>query len=81
MFQLTKGADGVVDTARLRRAVNRTARNYTVHPNDLLNIQVFTNKGEKLIDPNGELRFGAAGLGGGTPTSQPSSIQVAGRQE
>jgi polysaccharide export outer membrane protein len=59
MFQLSKGADGVVDTAKLRRAVNRTARNYTIHPNDLLNIQVFTNKGEKLIDPNGELRFGS----------------------
>ncbi len=58
MFQLTKGPDGVVDTAKLRRAVNRTARNYTIHPNDLLNIQVFTNKGEKLVDPNGELRFG-----------------------
>lgn len=58
MFQLTKGPDGVVDTAKLRRAVNRTARNYTIHPNDLLNIQIFTNKGEKLIDPNGELRFG-----------------------
>ena len=66
MFQLTKGKDGVVDTAKLRRAVNRTARNYTIHPNDLLNIQVFTNKGEKLIDPNGELRFGAAGTGGAT---------------
>ncbi|MDO7885026.1 polysaccharide biosynthesis/export family protein [Hymenobacter cheonanensis] len=62
MFQLTKGRDGVVDTARLRRAVNRTARNYTIHPNDLLNIQVYTNKGEKLIDPNGELRFGT-GIG------------------
>jgi protein involved in polysaccharide export with SLBB domain len=65
MFQLTKTADGAVDTAKLRRAVNRTTRNYTVHPNDLLNIQVFTNKGEKLIDPNGELRFGAAGAGTG----------------
>lgn len=65
MFQLTKGPDGVVDTAKLRRAVNRTARNYTIHSNDLLNIQVFTNKGEKLIDPNGELRFGAGGAGGG----------------
>lgn len=69
MFQLSKGPDGVVDTAKLRRAVNRTARNYTIHPNDLLNIQVYTNKGEKLIDPNGELRFGAAGLGGGTTAS------------
>jgi protein involved in polysaccharide export with SLBB domain len=65
MFQLTKGADGVVDTAKLRRAVNRTARNYTIHPNDLLNIQVYTNKGEKLIDPNGYLQFGLTG-GSGT---------------
>ena len=73
MFQLTKGADGVVDTAKLRRAVNRTARNYTIHPNDLLNIQVFTNKGEKLIDPNGELRFGTAGSGGATTTPPPSN--------
>lgn len=63
MFQLTKGADGVVDTAKLRRAVNRTARNYTIHSNDLLSVQVYTNKGEKLIDPNGELRFGSSGSG------------------
>jgi protein involved in polysaccharide export with SLBB domain len=76
MFQLTKGADGVVDTAKLRRAVNRTARNYTIHTNDLLNIQVYTNKGEKLIDPNGYLQFGLTG-GSGTsvvaPAPAPSS--------
>jgi protein involved in polysaccharide export with SLBB domain len=72
MFQLSKGADGVVDTAKLRRAVNRTTRNYTIHPNDLLNIQVFTNKGEKLIDPNGELRFGSgASSTGATITTAP----------
>ena len=73
MFQLTKGADGVVDTAKLRRAVNRTARNYTIHPNDLLNVQVYTNKGEKLIDPNGELRFGTPGAGSSTPAAPVSS--------
>jgi protein involved in polysaccharide export with SLBB domain len=73
MFQLTKGADGVVDTSKLRRAVNRTARNYTIHANDLLNIQVYTNKGEKLIDPNGELRFGLSGAGGGSIVPTPSS--------
>jgi protein involved in polysaccharide export with SLBB domain len=72
MFQLTKGADGVVDTAKLRRAVNRTARNYTIHSNDLLNIQVYTNKGEKLIDPNGELRFGLSGGGASSVTTTPS---------
>lgn len=77
MFQLTKGADGVVDTAKLRRAVNRTARNYTIHPNDLLNVQVFTNKGEKLIDPNGELRFGSLSTGatGQTAPAAASSGQ------
>jgi polysaccharide export outer membrane protein len=73
MFQLTKGPDGVVDTARLRRAINRTARNYTVHANDLLNVQVYTNKGEKLIDPNGELRFGTPGVGTGATTTPTSS--------
>ncbi len=78
MFQLTKGADGVVDTAKLRRAVNRTARNYTIHPNDLLNVQVFTNKGEKLIDPNGELRFGVPGTGT-TSIAAPVSSSSGGR--
>ena len=69
MFQLTKGADGVIDTAKLRRAVNRTARNYHIKPNDYLSIQVFTNKGERLIDPNGELRFGAPNTGAGVTTT------------
>ena len=59
MFQLTKGADGVIDTAKLRRAVNRTDGNYRIHANDILSVQVFTNKGERLIDPNGELQFGS----------------------
>lgn len=59
MFQLTKGADGVIDTAKLRRVVNRTDRNYHIHANDILSVQVFTNRGERLIDPNGELQFGS----------------------
>lgn len=69
MFQITKGPDGVVDTAKLRRVVNRTARNYLIRPNDILNIQVYTNKGEKLIDPNGFLNFempNAGSVGGAT---------------
>ncbi len=63
MFQRSMDAKGVTDTAGLRRVVNRTARNYRIHTNDLLNVQVFTNKGERIIDPNGELRFGAPGAG------------------
>lgn len=69
MFQLTKDADGVIDTVKLRRAVNRTARNYLIQPNDYLNIQVYTNKGERLIDPNGELKFGSPSTGGGATTT------------
>ena len=75
MFQLTKGPDGVVDTAKLRRAVNRTARNYRIQPNDYLSVRVYTNKGEKLIDPNGELPFGTSGSGAARPagsTARPT---------
>ena len=71
MFQLTKGADGVIDTAKLRRLVNRTDRNYRIHANDILSVQVFTNKGERLIDPNGELQFGAPSTGTGPIMTAP----------
>ena len=73
MFQLTKGADGVIDTAKLRRVVNRTDRNYRIHANDILSVQVFTNKGERLIDPNGELQFGSPGSVATPITTAPGS--------
>jgi len=77
MFQLTKGPDGVVDTAKLRRAVNRTARNYRIQPNDYLSVHVYTNKGERLIDPNGELQFGTPGTPGAAAT--PAATRTTGR--
>jgi protein involved in polysaccharide export with SLBB domain len=61
MFQTPTGQG--VDTMKLRAAVNRTARNYLIQPNDYLQVQVYTNKGERILDPNGELRFGAPGTG------------------
>lgn len=58
MFRL----DGTMaDTSKLRRAVNRAERNYTIQPNDYLAVRVYTNEGEAIIDPNGELSFGAPG--------------------
>lgn len=75
MFQLTKGPDGVVDTAKLRRAVNRTARNYRIQPNDYLSVRVYTNKGEKLIDPNGELPFGTSGSVSGAARPTGSTVR------
>jgi protein involved in polysaccharide export with SLBB domain len=57
MFRLT--TDGSkIDTTKLRIAVNRTARNYVIQPNDYLDVRVYTNKGERILDPNGELQFG-----------------------
>ncbi|TGD81448.1 polysaccharide biosynthesis/export family protein [Hymenobacter wooponensis] len=56
----TTGA-GALDTARLRDVVNRAERNYIIQPNDYLYVQVATNKGERIIDPNGELGFGSPG--------------------
>ncbi len=57
MFRLSdrKG----LDTTRLRGVVNRVNRNYIIQPNDLLAVRVYTNNGERIIDPNGELQFGS----------------------
>ncbi|UOQ78592.1 polysaccharide biosynthesis/export family protein [Hymenobacter sp. 5516J-16] len=54
----TDGA-GRLDTARLRDVVNRAERNYIIQPNDYLEVRVYTNKGERILDPNGELFFGS----------------------
>ena len=50
----TDGA-GRIDTAKLRDVVNRAERNYIIQPNDYLEVHVYTNKGERILDPNGEL--------------------------
>jgi polysaccharide export outer membrane protein len=62
LFRTTGGTG--IDTTKLRAVVNRAERNYIIQPNDYLQIRVFTNNGERILDPNGELQFGApAGLG------------------
>ncbi|OUJ75112.1 polysaccharide biosynthesis/export family protein [Hymenobacter crusticola] len=48
-----------IDTTKLRDVVNRAERNYIIQPNDYLQVQVFTNNGERILDPNGELQFGS----------------------
>ncbi|AMJ67136.1 polysaccharide biosynthesis/export family protein [Hymenobacter sp. PAMC 26628] len=67
MFRLTDERGRAIDTAKLRVAVNRTARNYLIQPNDYLEVRVNTNKGERILDPNGELQFGGTG---GAPLSR-----------
>jgi len=48
--------DGTAITEYLSSAVQNAERNYIIKKNDLLNVLVYTNKGEKLIDPNSQLQ-------------------------
>ncbi|WP_242478742.1 polysaccharide biosynthesis/export family protein [Hymenobacter lapidiphilus] len=71
-------ADGAgrLDTAKLRDVVNRAERNYIIQPNDYLEVRVYTNEGERILDPNGELQFGSmtgAGSTGSNGSSRPQS--------
>jgi len=42
-------------TAQLTKDVVKTERNYVIQKNDLLKIKVYSNKGERLVDPNPEV--------------------------
>lgn len=57
MFRMPEGAD----TVKLRRAVNRAEQQYRIRPDDYVEVRVYTNKGERILDPNGELMFGTPG--------------------
>lgn len=77
--------EGRLDTAKLRDVVNRAERNYIIQPNDYLEVRVYTNEGERILDPNGELQFGnmmGVGSTGGIGTSGSSRPQstLGGRQ-
>lgn len=51
MFTVPEG----YPTSDLSAEATHAIMDYTIQPNDFLNIEVFSNKGEKLIDPNPEL--------------------------
>lgn len=46
---------GELDAAALRGEMAVAERNYTIQTNDLLEVEVYTNKGERIIDPDFEL--------------------------
>jgi protein involved in polysaccharide export with SLBB domain len=78
MFRLTSKQGGQLDSSKLRIAVNRTERNYLIQPNDFLEVRVNTNKGERILDPNGELQFGQpnGGISTGSGTGSAGSRVV-----
>ncbi len=44
------------DLSFLSSEITVTEKNYTIQANDLLELRVYTNKGERIIDPNYELQ-------------------------
>src|SRR5687768_6482201 len=55
--------NGSMNVDKLKQSLNNVERNYIIQPNDYLDVRVYTNKGERIFDPNGELPFGAPGSG------------------
>ena len=60
MFKL----DENFTSSNLSKAVYQAEQNYRIQNNDFLKVDVFTNKGERIIDPNFELRINVNQLGG-----------------
>jgi polysaccharide export outer membrane protein len=48
-----------MDNAKFSGALASAEKNYIVNKFDYLGISIFTNKGEMLLDPNGELKYTA----------------------
>ncbi|WP_160328235.1 polysaccharide biosynthesis/export family protein [Solirubrum puertoriconensis] len=72
MFRPTKRDSA--DTLMIRGALSQVQGTYRIKPNDYLEVRVFTNEGERLIDPNGELGFGS-------PGAQSGGVGSANRQQ
>jgi polysaccharide biosynthesis/export protein len=51
MFQTT----GDLNMEKMRAAMKTAELNYIIQPNDYLDVQVYTNRGERILDPNGEI--------------------------
>ena len=78
LFRLTDSQGQKLDSTKLRIAVNRTERNYVIQANDILDVRVNTNKGERILDPNGELQFGQPSGGLSPRSSAPAGGQGGG---
>jgi polysaccharide biosynthesis/export protein len=68
MFRTSK-----TDKIALKSEIETIERNYIIKENDILDVQVFTNNGERLIDPNMEFEVGS-GTRGGIQTSRPQYL-------
>ncbi|MBK0401565.1 polysaccharide biosynthesis/export family protein [Adhaeribacter sp. BT258] len=47
--------DGDVNIEKMRASLATAEKNYVIQPNDYLDVRVYTNRGERILDPNGEI--------------------------
>ena len=52
MFQIDEGED----LSYISSEISVAEKNYIIQPHDILDLRVYTNKGERIIDPNYELQ-------------------------
>jgi polysaccharide export outer membrane protein len=55
---MLKTPDGF-KSAAISKEIREAERNYEIQKNDLLQLDVYANKGERIIDPNPQLSTGA----------------------
>ena len=53
----------VTDQDAIREQVSDAEANYLIHKDDALELEVFTNKGERILDPNFEKTMDIGGVG------------------
>ncbi len=68
MFRVPEGA-------KLQQQIATAEHNYTIRKNDNLNLEVYTNKGERIVDPDFQLSKDGAGAAGAV-TEQPKNYLV-----
>jgi polysaccharide export outer membrane protein len=66
--------DGEIIADQLAFSKAAAEKNYVIKPNDYLDVRVYTNKGERILDPNGEFARSLGIVGGtqGAPASRAS---------
>jgi polysaccharide export outer membrane protein len=75
MFQTVDNKPIVGDS--IVKKIAETEGNYLINASDLLELKIYTNKGERLVDPNSEFSTtGIAGGNGGGSTNQAVQYNV-----
>lgn len=54
-------SDNDLNIEKMRASLADAEKNYIIQPNDYLDVRVYTNRGERILDPNGEIMRSLSG--------------------